>query len=118
MVRVVWLILGAICVLAGFAGIFLPVLPTVPFLLLAAFFFGKSSQRAHNWLVSHKTFGPSIRDWQENGAISRKSKYLSAASMVVVFTISILFKIPVYVLIIQLVTLISVSYFIWTRPNA
>lgn len=115
--RIVWLTFGALSVLAGFAGVFLPVLPTVPFLLLAAFFFGKSSQRAHGWLLSHQTLGPAIRDWQENGAISRKSKYLSAGSMVVVFTISVLFNIPAYVLIIQLVILLSVSYFIWTRPD-
>jgi uncharacterized membrane protein YbaN (DUF454 family) len=116
--RIVWLTFGVLSVLAGFAGVFLPVLPTVPFLLLAAFFFGRSSQRAHDWLLSHKTLGPAIHDWQENGAISRKSKYLSAASMAVVFTISILFKIPIYVLIIQLVILLLVSYFIWTRPDA
>ena len=104
-------------VLAGFTGLFLPLLPTVPFLLLAAFFFGKSSPRAHDWLLSHKTFGPAIRDWQENGAISRKSKYLSAASMLAVFFISGLLKLPIYVLIIQAVILISVSCFIWTRPD-
>ena len=115
--RIIWLSIGVLCVLAGFVGIFLPVLPTVPFLLLAAFLFGRSSPRAHSWLLSHKTLGPAIRDWQESGAISRKSKYLSAVSMVVVFTISVLFKIPVYVLIIQAVILISVSYFIWTRPD-
>lgn len=96
---------------------FLPVLPTVPFLLLAGFFFGRSSQRAHDWLLSHKQLGPAIHDWHENGAISRKSKYLSAGSMAVVFTISVLFKIPVYILIIQAVILISVSYFIWSRPE-
>ena len=116
--RLVWLSFGAISISAGFAGIFLPVLPTVPFILLAAFFFGKSSQKAHDWLLSHPTLGPAIHDWQEKGAISRKSKYLSAGSMALVLTISILFNIPVYILIIQLVVLISVSYFIWTRPDA
>ena len=115
--RIVWLTFGALSVLAGFAGVFLPLLPTVPFLLLAAFFFGRSSQRAHDWLLSHKALGPAIRDWQENGAISRKSKYLSAGSMMLVFAISVLFKIPVYMLIIQIVILLSVSYFIWTRPD-
>jgi uncharacterized membrane protein YbaN (DUF454 family) len=115
--RIVWLSFGVLSVLAGFAGVFLPLLPTVPFLLLAAFFFGRSSQRAHDWLLSHKALGPAIRDWQENGAISRKSKYLSAGSMMLVFAISVLFKIPVYMLIIQIVILLSVSYFIWTRPD-
>ncbi|OUS05634.1 hypothetical protein A9Q96_10505 [Rhodobacterales bacterium 52_120_T64] len=115
--RILWLTSGMLCVIAGFAGAFLPLLPTVPFLLLAAFFFGKSSRKAHYWLMSHKQFGPSIRDWQENGAISRKSKFLSAGSMIAVITISILANIPVYVVTIQLVTLISVSCFIWTRPD-
>lgn len=116
--RIIWLTFGVLSVLAGFVGVFLPVLPTVPFLLLAMFFFGRSSQRAHDWLLTHKTLGPGLRDWQDSGAISRKSKYLSAGSMVVVFAISVLFKMPVYVLIIQIVILLSVSYFIWTRPDA
>ena len=115
--RIVWFILGVLSVLAGFVGVFLPVLPTVPFLLLAAFFFGKSSQRAYDWLLSHKTLGPPIRDWQENGAISRRAKYMSAASMAAVFAISVLLRIPIYIIIIQIVTLLSVSYFIWTRPD-
>lgn len=116
--RVIWLTLGSLSVVAGFAGIFLPVLPTVPFLLLAAFLFGKSSKTAHDWLISHKAFGPAIRDWQQSGAISRKSKFLSAVSMLAVLAISILLNIPVLIVLIQVVILLAVSYFIWTRPDA
>lgn len=115
--RMIWLFFGAVSVAAGFTGVFLPVLPTVPFLLLAAFFFGKSSPRAHKWLLAHRLFGPPIRDWHERGAISRKSKILSAASMIAVFVVSIWIQVPVFIILIQIVALLSVSVFIWTRPD-
>ena len=67
--RFIYLCLGLFSVLLAGVGIALPLLPTVPFLLLAAFFFARSSERLHNWLLSHATFGPMISDWNEHGAI-------------------------------------------------
>ena len=68
--RLVWLLLGVSSVVLGVVGAVLPLLPTVPFMLLAAYCFARSSNRAHNWLVNHRVFGTAIADWQRSGAIS------------------------------------------------
>lgn len=116
--RFVWLILGLISFSLGVIGAFLPLLPTVPFMLLSAFLFSKSSERLHNWLITHPTFGPSIEDWQRNGAITKRIKLYSTASVAAAFVLSIVLGLKPIILIIQGVTLLCVLVFIWTRPEA
>lgn len=65
---------GMVAVGLGAAGIFLPLLPTTPFLLLAAACFFRSSDRLHNWLINHRWFGRYIRQYREHKAISRQTK--------------------------------------------
>ena len=74
-----WLLIscGVLCVGLAAAGILLPVLPTTPFLLLAAACFGRSSARFYQWLISLRLFGPYIRNYREHGAISRRAKTLT-----------------------------------------
>lgn len=79
MIRYVYLVLGLVFVALGFIGIFLPVLPTTPFLILAAACFARSSPRLENWLLSHPRFGPLLRAWREHGAIPRKAKMMALA---------------------------------------
>ncbi|WP_170382306.1 YbaN family protein [Ruegeria atlantica] len=113
----VWATLGLICVGLAAVGIALPLLPTVPFLLLAAFFFARSSSRLHHWLMTHQTFGPLIVDWQTSGVIRPGAKKAATISVTAVFGLSILLALPSHVLIIQAVVLGCVMIFIWTRPN-
>ncbi|WP_137700955.1 YbaN family protein [Marimonas lutisalis] len=115
--RFLWAGLGLICVGLGLAGVILPLVPTVPFMLLAAFFFARSSERLHNWLLSHPQFGPAIVDWQTNGAIRPRVKRISTISIAVVFGISLVLGLRPMVLIIQAVVLTAVLIFIWSRPN-
>lgn len=113
----IWAALGLICVALAVIGIVLPLLPTVPFLLLAAFFFARSSSRLHNWLLSHPVFGPFIDDWNNSGAIRPRAKRLATLSIGAVLGLSLLLSVPVFVIIIQIVTLSAVLTFIWTRPS-
>ncbi|UCH80789.1 MAG: YbaN family protein [Nitrospiraceae bacterium] len=68
------IILGLLFVGLAILGIFLPVLPTTPFLLLALACFAKSSEKLHAWLLTNKTFGPLIRQWHETRSMPRKAK--------------------------------------------
>lgn len=117
MSRMLWGMLGLVALLLGLIGIPLPLLPTTPFLLLAAFCFSQSSERLHDWLMSHPRLSPPIKDWQRHGAISRKGKVLAAIAMLAALVGSIAFGAPAYAVIMQIVVLIGVSLFIFTRPS-
>lgn len=115
--RWLWGTAGCLALLLGIAGIALPLLPTVPFLLLAAFCFARSSRRLHRWLVDHPRFGPPIREWQRHGAISIRAKRLATLSIGAVFALSIVMALPPALLIVQALVLACVLLFIWTRPH-
>jgi uncharacterized membrane protein YbaN (DUF454 family) len=72
-------------------GIFLPVLPTTPLLLLALACFARSSERLHGWLLSHRTFGPVLKNWHETKSMPRRAKISAIASIVLVGGVSVLF---------------------------
>ncbi len=115
--RILWISFGFLSLLAGIIGAFLPIVPTVPFLLLAAYFFGKSSERLHGWLLGHPRLGPPIRDWEERGVMRRPAKWLATVSIGATFGISLLLGVPLYVLGIQVLVLGAVLVFLWTRPE-
>ncbi len=115
--RYLWALLGLLCVALGLIGIVLPLLPTVPFMLLAAFFFARSSERLHHWLITHPTFGPPIVDWQERGAIQPRVKWISTVSIAAVYAISLALGLKLWLLLLQAAILSLVLLFIWSRPN-
>jgi uncharacterized membrane protein YbaN (DUF454 family) len=115
--RFLWAALGLLSLGLGLVGVVLPLLPTVPFILLAAFFFARSSERLHNWLLDHPTFGPAINDWQTHGAVSRRGKKMATLSVAIVFGISLILGLRWHILLIQAVTLSCVMLFLWTRPD-
>jgi len=73
----VYKVLGFIFVGLAFIGLFLPLIPTTPFLLIAAGCFSKSSEKWHRWLLQTKTFGPLIHNWETNRTITLKYKMIS-----------------------------------------
>jgi len=79
--RVLWLLAGFVALALGLIGIFVPLLPTTPFVLLAAFCFARGSQRCEAWLLNHKTFGSMVRNWRERRAIPLRAKQLAWAMM-------------------------------------
>ncbi|MBA2920077.1 DUF454 family protein [Sphingomonas sp. MAH-20] len=72
--RTLYLLLGLVAVALGTIGVFLPILPTVPFLLLAAFCFARSNPAWERRVIEHPRFGPPIQAWRERRAISRRGK--------------------------------------------
>src|SRR5690606_38505537 len=80
--RWAWWLLAYASLALGLVGIVVPGLPTVPFVLLSAFAAARGSERLHAWLLAHPRFGPMIRDWQSQGAVSRKAKWLATVMMV------------------------------------
>ena len=74
-------------------GVFLPLLPTTPFLLVATACFARSSEKWHAWLLENAALGPLIRNWETNRCISRKIKAIAIASMLVIGGFSIFFAI-------------------------
>ena len=115
--RIMWLALGATALGLAVLGVALPLLPTTPFLLVAAFAFARSSKRLHDWLLNHPTFGALIDDWHTHGAISRRTKIIAAASMVVVFILSLAMGAPGHVLAIQGIVLFMAAAFVLSRPT-
>ena len=93
-IRVLCATLGALFVALGLAGVFLPVLPTTPFLLLAAACFARSSRRIHGWLLSHAHFGPLIHEWQAHRSMPYRAKRRALWLIAVSFAISITFFVP------------------------
>jgi uncharacterized membrane protein YbaN (DUF454 family) len=81
--RPLYLILGLASTALGIAGAFLPLVPTTPLLILATWFFARSSPRLERWLVEHKRFGPLLRAWREEGAIPRRAKILACCGIAV-----------------------------------
>ncbi len=114
--RLAWLTIGFFSLALGGAGVLLPLLPTTPFVLVAAFAFAKSSNRLHQWLLDHDVFGPLIDNWRRNGSISRSTKVVSIFSMAAIFVFSLLLSVPTHVIVIQAVVLGACAVFILTRP--
>lgn len=118
MKKIVYLLLGHLFLIIGIIGAFLPVLPTTPFLLLAAFLYSKSSTKLHHWLFNHKYLGPPLKDWQERGVIGIKAKILATVMifLVLIFRFPKL-DIPMTAKGLASAVLIGVLIFIWTRPS-
>lgn len=96
--RLLFVALGLFFVGVAYLGVLLPGLPTTPWVLLASYFFGRSSPRLERWLKRSPFFGALIRDWQRHGGIRRSAKVLSTGVIIPVVTASALFApVPVWV---------------------
>jgi uncharacterized protein len=80
-IRVLLMVAGTVCLCLGAIGIFLPILPTTPFLLLAAACYMRSSERLHKWLINNRWFGEYIKNYQAGRGIPKKTKIVALAFM-------------------------------------
>lgn len=101
----------------GIVGIPLPLLPTTPFLLLAAYLFSRGSERMEHWLINHPTLGPPIRNWRDHGTISKGAKLGAMISIALVFCISVALDVPSWILIVEAIVLSIVVTYLLTRPS-
>jgi hypothetical protein len=115
-VRAIYLGLGLAAVTLGLIGIFLPIVPTVPFMLLAAFFFARSNPAWERRILEHPRFGPPIRAWRERGAIGTGAKL--AAFMALAGSAALGFwLLPEPWRYVPLVVALICGSWIGTRPN-
>ena len=118
MIRVVaWRLLAVFCVALGMIGVVIPGLPTVPFLLVAAWAGTHGWPRLEAWLLGHPRYGPSIRDWREHGAVSRRAKI--AASVMMLLSVMIISFSGAHVAVklgVPLILAVTVVW-LWARPE-
>ncbi len=109
-----WLAFGL-----GAIGTLLPILPTTPFMILAAFFFSKGSDKLHVWLLAQPVVGAGIRDWEENRMIRKRPKIIACSLIVLLFSYTLIFvQVSVWIKLIVALIGISVFTFILTRPSS
>ena len=115
--RIVLIVVGFVSLGLGGLGVVVPLLPTTPLVLVAAFAFANSSETLHQWLLDHRVFGPLIENWRRHGAISRTAKAMSVLSMLSVLLISRLMGVAAAIIGVQAVVLACAAAFILTRPS-
>lgn len=117
MTRIVFLVLAYLFLVLALIGVILPGLPTVPFLLLAAWFSAKGSVRLHRWLYAHPQLGKLLIDWEQQRAISRSSKIMAFILLVLSWVIMYLRIDNIWLLTGMAVLFITILAFLFTRPE-
>lgn len=115
--RRAWLALAWICVGLASAGVVLPLVPTTPFLLVAAWAAARSSPELHAWIRNHPRFGPLLRDWQEHRALRPRTKVIALLLIVASWGIMMATVDPPVARGIASVIMLTVAVFLATRPH-
>lgn len=115
--RWLWWLLAYASLGLGLVGIVLPGLPTVPFVLLAAYAAARGSRRLHAWLVGHPRFGALVRDWEREGAVSRRTKWLATGMMAACAALLFLAAPHAWMAAAGSVAMLVVAAWLWRRPE-
>ena len=116
-VRWFMLVLAVLSLALAVVGLFLPVLPTVPFLLLAAWAASHSSPRLSQWLENHPRFGPRITDWRRAGVVRRRAKWTATLVMSASAMTTLLLLRPHWVALATVAVMACVLVWLWRRPE-
>lgn len=114
--RPLWIAAGSLCLALAAAGALLPLLPTTPFVLLAAFCYARGSKRLHAWLLAHPRFSPGLQAWRRHRAVSAGAKRASLAAMALALVVSLAAGVSAAVLAVQALVMAGAATFILTRP--
>ena len=117
MTRLLWWLLAYASLGLGIVGIVVPGLPTVPFVLLAAFAAARGSRHLHAWLLAHRRFGPLIHDWEREGAVSRRAKRLAIGMMALCALVMFLTAPKWWMAAIGTTFMAIVAAWLWRRPE-
>lgn len=120
--RWAWWLLAWTSLLLGVIGLFLPVMPTTVFILLAAFAASRGSEKLHRALLSHRHFGPLIQDWQTHGAVPRRAKWMATWTMLAsaLFTVTAMaWLAPTHwwMTAVPVACICAVVLWLWQRPE-
>lgn len=113
-----WRILALACVALALLGMVLPVLPTVPFLIVAAWAGSRGWPRLETWLLEHPRHGPAIRRWRDHGAVPRRAKWFASTMMLVSGGTLALMSVPVWLKFAVPAMMLAVAIWLWQRPEA
>lgn len=116
-VRAAWLMAAWLALALAVAGVVLPGLPTVPFVLLASWCAVRGSPRLHRWLVGHPRFGPMILEWERNGAVSRRAKRTAVVMMLLASVVMGLSPAPFWAWLLASAIMLVVGTWLWRRPE-
>ena len=115
---IIWRIIAAIAVLLAIIGVVLPGLPTVPFLLVAAWAASNGWPALEARLLAHPEYGPMIYHWREHRAIPRRGKWLSTIFILISLTMLLIFPAPQLLRWLLPPFLLCVTLWVWSRPDA
>jgi hypothetical protein len=112
-----WRTLALVCVALGLIGVLVPGLPTVPFLLVAAWSGGKGWPWLEAWLLAHPRHGADIQRWRDHRAVPRRAKWLASATMLVSTALIMASGAPLWLKIGVPALMASVACWLWLRPE-
>ena len=120
--RWAWWLLAYASLGTGIVGIFVPGLPTTVFILLSAYAASRGSDRLHAYLLQHARFGPVIRDWNENGAVSRRLKWVATLTMLACAGMLLLIMLSTglhrgWMVAVPIACMAVVGVWLWLRPE-
>lgn len=117
-IRLLWRTLALLALVLGLLGVFVPGLPTVPFLLVAAWAGSHGWAALEQWLLNHARYGPDIRRWRERGAVPRRAKWAASGMMLLSAVVMWLLGVPLWAKLGAPLLMAAVAWWLWLQPEA
>ena len=115
--RGLFIAIGWICVASGAVGVVLPGWPTTIWIILATYFFARSSPRFYNWVMNHRVFGPLIRDWRDGKGMTARAKTVAVTTIILTISVSIAVIAVVWVKALLLAIMVILCTYLLRLPT-